>query len=203
MKKWLLGFLCSASLSSTYAQGLQVGLKAGLNLACYTGLKAWNTEGNFQMTMKRQAGFQGGVTLAIPLGRRDVLSLQPELLYSQRGYRFKDRDQQVNAREHYLDLPLVLQLHAQRLRFQAGPQVSYMLAHLISWGYGPDKDNVIKYQNPNVDKLALGVIVGIGYQLPSGVNFAARYNANTTGIKAADSVIQFVAGYTFGHHAPE
>ena len=77
MKKIVLSLALLAGISgAAQAQtGIKIGLKGGANLAGYTGTDSKD--------MQSKYGFSAGATFNFALS--DMISIQPELLYSQKG----------------------------------------------------------------------------------------------------------------------
>lgn len=104
---------------------LQFGLKAGVNLS-----NVYNTESeNFETDPK--LGFVGGAFLVIPIGR--YLGVQPEILYSQKGFRATGEslgivDYEVTRTTSFIDVPLLVAFKPTRnVTLLAGPQFSFLL----------------------------------------------------------------------------
>ncbi len=117
---------------NTYGQGMDVnspnrihlGVKAGLNYSNIYDSKGDNfdAEGKF--------GAAAGLFLAIPIGR--FLGIQPEILYSQKGYKqtgaFLGSNYDLTRTSHYIDIPLLVSIKpASFITVQVGPQFSYLL----------------------------------------------------------------------------
>ena len=181
--------------SAAHAQGARFGLKAGVNLANITGYYAPDN--------KTLVGLAAGVMA--DFGLNDLLSFHPELLYSQKGSKPYDNRGSAQVRTSYLDLPLLLRMHTNGLIFEAGPQVGLVIAQKSEYtasGGSP----VINTSTANTQKLDLGYIAGLGYQLASGIEFGIRYNGGLLGVNnssvsftgAHNSVFQFQVGYLLG-----
>ena len=185
------------------------GLKAGLNVSSITGN---NITG---LDFKSRASFNAGVMADLPFS--DLLSFHPELLYSQKGAKFNGSLEEDNMlvsvtgslRLHYLDLPLLLRLKTNGFFFEAGPQLGYLLgvkqeARADALGLG----SLGSYSDTNLDgyrRLDVGYVVGLGYQLPQGLELGLRYNGGFSDInnpsgdpKLRNSVFQAQVGYSFG-----
>ena len=75
--------------------------------------------------------------LNVPIIADGFLSLQPEVLYSQKGFGNKPTEytsilgkqkREGNVNYNYLDVPVLLKVRAAGLVFEAGPQYSYLLS---------------------------------------------------------------------------
>lgn len=190
MKKLLLSaavaLLATATAPAAHAQGLRFGVKAGANLS--------NLSGDLvnQDQYKNRFGFQGGVMLNF--GLSDIISIQPEALYSQKG--FKYADQQVttplgtfrntgSVRYDYIDVPVLVRVRAAGVFFEAGPQYSYLM------NVSTDRSQTLNGNNvgnagsgtsnlDNVNRNELGYVGGLGYQASNGVMLGVRYSGAFT-----------------------
>jgi hypothetical protein len=123
------------------------GLKAGANYS-----NVYDSEGeNFKADSK--FGFVGGLFIAIPLGR--FLGLQPEVLFSQRGFHgtgtLLGNNYKVTRTSNFIDVPLLLAIKAGRgLTFVAGPQFSYLIKQKDEFTTGTEnieQEQVFKADN--------------------------------------------------------
>jgi Outer membrane protein beta-barrel domain len=105
---------------------VQIGVKAGGNVARPTGLQSWDPGA----TLKSKSGFTGGVFLALNYGR--FLTVQWEALYTMKGavYAAPGAATQTLAAD-YLEVPLLLKLRVPAAVIQpfvfAGPTVGFKL----------------------------------------------------------------------------
>ncbi|HKK11101.1 MAG TPA: porin family protein, partial [Bacteroidales bacterium] len=117
-----LSLILSSFSLYTFGQNSQFGFKGGLNLSNMT------VEGNDDSNLK--AGFHAGVFNKI--GITESFSIQPELLYSSKGFKLNydesaiaDGETQFNL--NYIDLPVKLVFNLSRdFEFQFGPYFSYL-----------------------------------------------------------------------------
>lgn len=134
-------------------------------------------------------------------GFSDLLSFHPELLYSQKGTKLDSPRATGTVRTSYLDLPLLLRVNADGLFFEAGPQVGLVVAQKSEVAYGGGSP-ITNTSTNGVQKIDLGYIAGIGYQLASGLELDIRYNGGISGVNnsslSRNSVFQFQLGYLFG-----
>ncbi|MDY0253809.1 MAG: porin family protein [Tenuifilaceae bacterium] len=131
MKKTLLVIIVStllfvsAGIAQDKGSSLHFGPKVGLNLS-----NVYDSEGeNFDADAK--VGFAAGVFVAIPLGR--LLGIQPELLYSQKGFKASGsilgNDYTFTRTLNYLDIPLLVVVKpSEMFSIVAGPQYSYLMS---------------------------------------------------------------------------
>ena len=185
----LLGLIGAAQAQS----GVSLGLKGGVS---YTSL-----EGDDAQEEEYRWGFHAGGFVTIRVN--DLLSFQPEILYSQKGATTPLRvvSGVIGERElrlQYIDVPLPLRVNAGGLFFEAGPQVGLLVAaQSKSLGVAID----VKDTSSDID---LGYLVGLGYQLESGPGIGLRYNSGVSSVykyldlKARHSAFQLYLLYSFG-----
>jgi|GEM_PF-315339 len=217
MKKLLL--LAAAGLfsaASAQAQSIKFGVKAGANLS--------NLSGDVvnQDQYKNRWGFQGGVMLNIGLLDKDFLSIQPEVLYSQMGFKYADQSFTIlgnnvrntgNVRYDYLQVPVLVKIKTQGVFFELGPQYSYLLN--ISNNRQQTINGQVSNANSgtsdlsNVQRNELGYVGGLGYQSEQGFLIGVRYNGAFTDFSkdgysnndfrnARNSAFQGYVGFLFG-----
>lgn len=207
----------AALLSATdaSAQGIRFGLKAGVN---YSNLAGDLTD---EDQFKSKIGPQAGVMMNVGLLDDGFLSLQPELLFSQKGFKYADREFSVlgstfkysgKVNYNYLDLPVLLRINADGPFFEAGPQFGYLMSvssDVKLTVNGQTQTNSTNYDDlDNVNRAEIGYAAGFGYQADSGPLIGLRYNGgftkygkdNTTGDfrNARNSAFQLYVGYMFG-----
>ncbi|QNP52380.1 PorT family protein [Hymenobacter qilianensis] len=180
-----------------FGQQLRFGVKGGLN---YAKPRIRNVVGP-----DRLLGINGGVVLRYSFATDGFWNVQPELLFSAKGAKDKygrtvtGERATYNYRQNYLELPILAKINTHGLTFEAGPQLGYLLS------FSDNNDNPL-YQRPqrqDYNSVQLGYIVGVGYELPTGLSLTLRYSDDITGIYAAsaaprNSVLQAQLGYLFG-----
>ena len=136
-------------------------LKAGLNYSNIYDSK------NDEYDANGKFGVAAGGFLAIPIGR--FLGIQPEVLYSQKGYKQSGSvlgsSYDFTRTSHYLDIPLLVSIKPTSvLTFQLGPQFSYLMRQktTINSGLGTviDED---EFDNDNIRKNTLGAVIGVDF----------------------------------------
>ncbi|OGX83276.1 hypothetical protein BEN47_17535 [Hymenobacter lapidarius] len=190
MKKsaFLIGALfATAAVSSAQAQDVRFGLRAGANYSNLSGnIKNENTYNN-------KIGFLGGVMVNVPVVE-NFFSVQPEILYSQKGFDNKPTEfttvlgakqkREGSVNYNYLDVPVLLKINAGGFIVEAGPQYSYLLGSnnetktttTPALGGAPsttesnDKNDV-----SGLNRNELGYLAGVGYQAQNGVSLSLRY----------------------------
>lgn len=143
------------------ASRLHFGVKAGLNYSNIYDSKSdeYDAQGKF--------GAAAGAFLSIPFGR--FLGIQPEILYSQKGYRQSGSilggNYEFTRTSHHIDIPVLLSLKATDvLTVQLGPQFSYLMKqkNVFNTGLG-SVTNENQFDNDNIRKNTLGAVVGVDF----------------------------------------
>jgi hypothetical protein len=141
----------------------QFGFKAGANYSNIYDVESENFAADYKF------GFAGGIFMSIPLGK--YLGVQPEFLYSEKGYESTGSvegssfDNTYTAK--YLDIPVHLQLKPNEVvTFLFGPQFSFLL----------DKDNDFsnsfltdeqeqEINNIDINKFTFGLSGGLDFNI--------------------------------------
>lgn len=163
MKKIIIPIILMCSVISLKAQNdrdaVTFGLKAGVNIA-----NVYDEQGqDFEADAK--LGFAGGAFLGLPLG--SVLGIQPEILFSQKGFRgsgsFLGSSYEFKRTTSYLDIPIQLQIKpTDVVTIVAGPQYSYLLKkedEFDSGTFGGSQQE--EFNNENFRKNIAGFVGGI------------------------------------------
>ncbi|RZK31944.1 MAG: PorT family protein [Hymenobacter sp.] len=198
MKKTLLALVFAVgALNAAQAQSARFGIKAGASLTSLTNTSS-QTEYKF--------GFNGGVLANFAVN--DMFSIQPEVLYSNKGYKFKNLDDTRFAL-NYIDVPVLAKIAtgATGLFFEVGPQVGFRLSADLK-----DSNNSasLKDFTKSVD---FGYAAGLGFQVESGAMIGLRYNGGiskvgkdvnfgngivATAADSRNSAFQLYVGYLLG-----
>lgn len=213
MKKYTTNIFLLAALllfsTSAFSQFSRFGVKAGLNMSNLT------VEGNNDNTMK--FGLNAGLLGKFYITER--FALQPELLYSSKGFEndFDDEiftDGEVNYNFNYIDVPIKLVFYlAEDFSFQIGPYIGYLInanvdvdnAELLDFFEVDSKDEL---DRDRFNALDFGITGGLGFELdPLILGF--NYNLGLTQVAkeneptelmlgdAKNTVIQVYAGILF------
>lgn len=201
MKKFIFSvFAFGAFTFGTYAQtpDIKLGAKAGANFANIT-------DGDMKTSF--HVGVLGEVFF------NDKFSIQPEILYSSQGSKFKDpSDDLVSKLDYtldYINVPIMAKYYVMDgLSVQAGPQVGFLTKSEIKLSGSKGSETIDNKEF--VNSIDFGLNFGIGYDLPLGLFFDARYNLGLTkvnknieedfGISEKDikqGVFQISVGYKF------
>ncbi|SNS02847.1 porin family protein [Hymenobacter mucosus] len=142
-----LTVVLASAASLAHAQdagGFRIGVKVGGTYSNISGDNVSQITGpNYSTDLgDYKLGYNGGISLTIPLSSDGFFSFSPELLYNRKGYEIQSKQtgnlgtengKTVESREieqkrvlHYLDVPLLAKINAGGLFFELGPQVSYL-----------------------------------------------------------------------------
>ena len=114
---------------------------------------------------------------------------------------------------HYLDLPLLFKLTNNKVFFEAGPQLGFLLGQKTTANVtetytagGGTTTNTYSNSSTSTDgirKVDIGYALGVGYKLSDDLSLGLRYNSGFTSLddngnaKAHNSAFQLQLGYLF------
>jgi len=139
----------------------QFGLKAGAN---YSNI--YDTKGE-EFNAENKFGFAGGVFIAIPIGK--FLGIQPEVLYSQKGYKqtgsFLGGTYELTRTTDYIDIPLLLSIKPVNfMTIQVGPQFSFLTKQKDVFSNSVTTiEQQNEFKNDNIRKNTLCAVGGIDF----------------------------------------
>ena len=143
-------------------------------------------------------GFHLGVYGESYIGKH--LSIQPEILYSQQGYKIIDNNGTYTQKLDYINVPLMLKLYPVKSFFlEAGPQIGFSISHKETFDSGfVLYDTSQEFEPSNFD---WGVNLGAGFKSDGGVSLGARYHIGQNDIydqdKPKNRVWQIYLGFEF------
>lgn len=162
--------------TTVFSQSLDLGVKLGANFSNISDV------GN----MSSKTGFHGGVFAAVKFQK---VAVQGDILYSQQGAKFRASKFDLD----YVNVPIVLKYYLiQGLNVQVGPQFGFLV--------NEDIEDKPEGKTKNMD---ISGVAGLGYDLPFGIRFDARYNfgltdiSNTAGAEGKNNVFSLALGYSF------
>ena len=171
MKK-LVTLLFLTAITTTSAQGLDLGFKLGFNFANVSGIEDFN----------QRTGLSAGLFAGAKLG--DKIGLQVDALYSQQGAEvgatYSDIVQDFNL--DYISIPVVVKYYlTDNLNIHAGPQMGILLN---------DQTGVVGqvFDNIEADTVDWLGTLGIGLDLPLGLRAEARYSFGLTRVNGSVTI---------------
>jgi len=185
MKKIILAALLFIAASTTSeAQLVKFGVKAGVNFANQTG-DATDAPG---IDKEGITSYHAGLVAEIKL--LDRFAIQPELLYSTQGATYKNAVTEFKNELGYLSIPVMAKFYlTDSFSLEVGPQASFLLS---------EKDNV---DFEDAETFEFGVNAGLGFKLTENFFIQGRYGLGLTeAAKDADvknSTVQLSVGFLF------
>ncbi|WBA44206.1 porin family protein [Hymenobacter canadensis] len=202
MHRIFLSILLTTTASVAAAQTVRFGVKAGPS---YTKFRGVDPAQLSSASNAYRLGFHAGVLAEVKV--TDKFSVQPELLYSQKGAKNKLVNE-IYTVFSYLDLPIMVKarLGETGVFLEGGPQFGYLFRATSTF-----MDNSYKVRD-SYEKVDVGYAAGLGYQLASGPLLGFRFNGGLTRlnqpiisggqIRATENMwnnaFQLYAGYMLG-----
>ncbi len=160
----------------TQANAQNFGFKGGYNYSSFNGDVAKDN------TLKGLSGFYVGALLELPLG--DVISLQPEVIYSRQGAVWEQKDIlgefKKDLKLDYLNIPVMAKVNLGPLFLQGGVQFGFLVGKPeVSYTRGAQRvtEKVDKDAYASFD---FGVGAGLGVNLSQHFFVEARYTHSLT-----------------------
>ena len=160
----------------TQANAQNFGFKGGYNYSSFNGDVAKDN------TLKGLSGFYVGALLELPLG--DVISIQPEVIYSRQGAIWEQKnilgEFKKDLKLDYLNIPVMAKVNLGPLFLQGGVQFGFLVGKPeVSYTRGAQR------VTEKVDKDAyaafdFGVGAGLGVNLSQHFFVEARYTHSLT-----------------------
>lgn len=166
-------------VTTTHAQGINFGLKAGANFS--------NLDGDDANGFSTYTNFHFGAL--VELNVLQNFSIQPELLYSSQGAKV-DAAAIKDIKYDYITVPVLAKFYliTDKLSLEAGPQFSFMINENV-----PDQ-----FRTKSFDFAVAG---GLGLNLTKNIFAQARYVAGLTDTskdaEVTNRVIQLSIGFKF------
>ena len=195
MKKVILVLVILIAVHAT-AQKVNFGVKAGLNMSMLTGSK--------EQIMSSNNGFFAGPFLEFKLLGK--VAVQPELLFSAQGAKFKAKDLTfaTTTKMNYLLVPVMMKYYpVAGLFIEAGPQAGFLVSAKQEV---EDKVTNIRTSEDikkETKEFDLSLNVGVGYDILDKVVTQMRYCIGLTDTSTLENtnlkngVFQLSIGYKF------
>lgn len=175
---------------------LKVGIKAGIN---YSNVYS---ESGDDYVADGKVGFAGGVFVSIPLNQ--LIGIQPELLYSQKGFKTEGTFFDGKVTSNHLDLPVHLQIKpTENISLLVGPQLSY----LLSTKYEIDGLSLVDEEDleDENNRATFGISAGVDFTVQNFLISArgswdlSKFNKDnsTSDINYKNQLFQITLGYRF------
>jgi hypothetical protein len=189
MKKLLVLLVLLGLGSMVMAQGVTIGLKGGINMASVTGADAGSPD--------KRTGLVGGVFANVDLM---AINIQPEILFSQKGFKQKEGGQTLTGTYEYIDLPVLLKFPLGKIivpSIYVGPSLGILLSS--EWELAGESVSMDDY----TERTDFGLVFGVDVKTPVKLSFDARYSMGLktfskeiSGVtpELKNSVISFMVG---------
>ncbi len=194
MKKIILPIALLAGIVGTaHAQtGIKYGVKGGYNLATFSG--------NDSHGVEYKSGFTAG--LYANFGIADNISIQPEVLFSQKGASIDNFQGLPTTRFkttlEYIDVPVLARVNTgedgKGLFFELGPQASFLVHNRDFTQTGnTSTQRTDNTNNADLNKTVFAYVGGIGYQITNGLSLGLRYTGDFTQVYKQDASTNYPA----------
>ena len=145
----------------------RVGIEGGLSIA--------NTVDSYDAGYSTDniLGFHAGISATIPLVY--PLSFQPEVLFSQKGYKAYTTDGTFTQRNNYVDVPLLANIRLVRgFNFLVGPQLNFPVSSTSTFNNGFNTSSETSYTS-SANKSYVAGVIGLSVDLNPNVYIQGRY----------------------------
>ena len=161
------------------------GIKGGYNLAAVS----FDGDGETEQRHGFHIGVYGESFIS------ESFSIQPELMYSQQGYKITNSSGTFTQKLDYINLPLMLKAYPSKNFFlEAGPQIGLAVSHKEE--YDGLFSGSQEYDPNNFD---WGMNFGGGFKTDYGISLGVRYHLGLGDLydegKAQNRVLQFSLGF--------
>ena len=170
MKKVTLIFALFAVFSIPL-QAQDSDKKGGLGIRAGAGFFSFGGEDASNNDYDNRIGYNIGLYNTFFLG--NSIAIEPGVFYSVKGTQNKDF---ANSRAvlNYVDIPVLLRLYvSDGLNIFLGPQVSFLTRSTFE---GDLFGSTVSFNTESVNNTDIGMLLGVGYNLPKGLNIQAAYN---------------------------
>lgn len=214
-KQYLLLTLLVVSTFSFAQSTTKFGIRAGASHAGIRGEAVSSLQSlvdftDGMVTTNDRTGFFGGGYVSVPVG--NVLSIEPALYYSQKGYtmtgdfnikgaEFIGANAKARLNTSYIDLPVLIKANISGLQLFAGPQISYLVdANLKTTAgvFGINLFNRTFDAKEQFNKWDAALTAGVGYQFANGLNITAAYDQGLSKADANQNTNAYNKAYKIG-----
>jgi hypothetical protein len=192
MKKLFFLLILACAAFSVRAQEFRFGVKGGFN---YSDINGKNLDKN---SHRSKLGWHAGAMVNIQYPGNTYFSIQPELIYTRKGYEnyslpFEIRDKNNNllytaqegglVRLNYLELPVMLNFKTGIIIFELGPQFSFLVGvrdeSLLQQTFvnGTITTTPLNhFERAGTAKADVGLATGLRLQTENGVSLGVRFS---------------------------
>ena len=164
-----------------------LGLKGGINLSSINSGSGGSSA--ITSTYDSRSGYHFG---AYALFKFTKIGIQPEILFSKQGHEVTFNSQKLTSNYNYIAIPVILKFYlVGGLNLQAGVQIGFLGSATGDTftttppGYVTSNVALASFMKST----DYSIPVGLGLDLPFGLNFTARYNIGLNDINERTGVI--------------
>jgi hypothetical protein len=207
MKKILFAALLVVSANVVMAQ-VRFGAKLGPNWANWTVKEDGQKDDEFKSRLGFHAGFVADIGLS------EKFSIQPQLLYVNKGSAIDHEDHTDNAVIQSIDIPINFLFKAPssggNFFIGGGPNLGFNLSGMLKSDEEGDEKIEIGSDVGQLKGFDFGLNFLAGYELKNGLFFSANYTPGLTNLANVPSGVDYTArsnyfglsvGYFFGGKA--
>lgn len=185
-------------LSLALLSGLSANAQSGFGIRGGANFFNFGGDDVSENDYTNRTGFHAGIYASILGG--GPISIEPGIYYSIKG---TQNDDAANTRAvlDYVDVPLLLRLKfGDGFNVFGGPQVSFLVNSKFE---GDFAGSTVSLNTNNIKETDAGLVFGLGYNLPKGMNIQGSYDYGFTPIfKNSDADVynrgfKLSLGYTF------
>lgn len=189
MKKLFLFLIAVLPQLDAFAQDFRYGVKGGVTYSDISGKDLEND------SHRHKIGWHAGIMVNIKPIANNYFSVQPELIYSRKGYEnyslpFESTSQgtTITAQKgglvylNYLDLPIMLNFKTGLIIFEIGPQFSYLVDFRdesftrFTTKNGEESFVYTHFPKQGINKFDAGIATGFRLESSNGVALGLRFN---------------------------
>lgn len=164
---FIFGSAYAQTNGTDFRQKLSFGIKGGANYS-----NVYDTQGE-QFNADAKFGLAAGAFVAVPIGK--YFGIQPELLFSQRGYKgsgsLLGSDYSYTYTSNHIDVPLLIAIKPiPFLTILAGPQYSFLIKDKYTFNsaiVNTEQEQV--FENDNIRKNTLSILGGLDFNFSNFV----------------------------------
>jgi hypothetical protein len=183
-------FAASLYAPAASAQGIKLGVKGGVNLANIGGADIDEFEADLGTSTDSKAGLVAGAFAEFMIG--NMFAIQPELLYSQKGFKADSAGVELKLKGDYLEIPVLLKINIPiegskvHPHVYAGPAVAFKASCKIEVsGGGASASEDCEDAGLLIKSTDFGVAFGGGVSVDVGgaeVGVDVRYTLGLTSV---------------------
>jgi len=180
----LITGIASAQHGNTPVGHVNIGIKGGVNL--------YNVHNDNDTKYDLKVGYHFGVLGHIHL--KNHFAIQPEIVFSTQGAKYKIENQSTNYNLNYLNVPVLFQyMFDNGFRVQAGPQIGFLISAKSK------NDNNTTDVKSDLKPIDFALSIGASYIFPpTGFGIDARYNLGLSNINENSDVNSTNRGFQLG-----